>query len=128
VTWDLARVDEDGFVTVEGRLARFSKLGGEMVPHVTIEQKIAELCGHDPGETQGIVVVGVPDTAKGETLVVLTTLDLSPGEVRERLAGAGLPNLWIPRVVRRVGAIPLLGTGKLDLRECKRLAMEPGLR
>lgn len=124
VTWDLARIDRDGFVTVEGRLARFSKMGGEMVPHVTIEQKIAELYGYDPGEVQAVVVVGVPDDVKGEALVVLTTLDLKPAEVRERLSGAGYPNLWIPRVVRRVEAIPVLGTGKLDLRECKRLAMQ----
>ena len=128
VTWDLARIDSDGFVTVEGRLARFSKMGGEMVPHVTIEQKIAELYGYDPGEGQGIVVVGVPDSVKGEALVVVTTLDLSPSEVREKLSGAGFPNLWIPRVVRRVGQIPVLGTGKLDLRECRRLAMDPGTR
>jgi len=127
VTWDLARIDEDGFITVEGRLARFSKLGGEMVPHVAVEQRIAELCGSDPGETQGIVVVGVPDKAKGEALVVLTTRDITAAEVRAKLSGAGLPNLWIPRVVRRVGAIPLLGTGKLDLRECRRLAMDPSL-
>ena len=71
VTWDLARVDEDGFVSVEGRLARFSKVGGEMVPHGTVEAKIAELFGVDPGEAQSVVVVGVPDAAKGEALVAL---------------------------------------------------------
>ncbi|MGA7725505.1 MAG: AMP-binding protein [Opitutaceae bacterium] len=124
VTWDLARFDDDGFVTVDGRLARFSKLGGEMVPHVTVEQKIAELFGADPSESQGVVVVGVPDRIKGEALVVLTTFELSAWEVREKLLAAGLPNLWIPRVVRRVDTIPVLSTGKLDLGECRRLASE----
>ena len=79
ITWDLARIDHDGFITVEGRLARFSKLGGEMVPHVTVEQKISELYGIDPGEVQAIVVVGIPDPLKGEALVILTTLGLSAG-------------------------------------------------
>jgi acyl-[acyl-carrier-protein]-phospholipid O-acyltransferase/long-chain-fatty-acid--[acyl-carrier-protein] ligase len=67
-------MDDDGFVSIEGRLARFSKIGGEMVPHGTIEQKIAELFGVDPGEAQSVVVTGVPDESKGEALVVLTTL------------------------------------------------------
>ncbi len=124
VTRDLGRVDEDGFVTVEGRVARFSKVGGEMVPHGTIEQKIAELVGLDPAEVQAVVVVGIPDEAKGEKLVILTTLELSAGEVKDRLAAAGFPNLWIPRIVLRIGAIPVLGTGKLDIAACKRLASE----
>jgi acyl-[acyl-carrier-protein]-phospholipid O-acyltransferase/long-chain-fatty-acid--[acyl-carrier-protein] ligase len=124
VTGDLGRIDEDGFVTVEGRLARFSKVGGEMVPHGTIEQKIAELFGVDPGEVQAVVVVGIPDQAKGERLVILTTLELSLEAVKERLAAAGFPNLWIPRTVLMVDAIPVLGTGKLDIAGCRRLASE----
>jgi acyl-[acyl-carrier-protein]-phospholipid O-acyltransferase / long-chain-fatty-acid--[acyl-carrier-protein] ligase len=124
VTGDLARMDEDGFVSIEGRLARFSKIGGEMVPHGTVEQRIAELSGVDPGEVQAVVVTGVPDEAKGEALVVLTTLGITAAEIREKLSAAGFPNLWIPREVRRVPAIPLLGTGKLDLAACKRLALE----
>jgi acyl-[acyl-carrier-protein]-phospholipid O-acyltransferase / long-chain-fatty-acid--[acyl-carrier-protein] ligase len=123
-TRDLAQIDDDGFVSIEGRLARFSKIGGEMVPHGTIEQRIADLFGADPGEAQAVVVTGIPDEAKGEALVVVTTLGISAAEIRERLAAAGLPNLWIPREVLRVGAVPLLGTGKLDLAGCRRLALE----
>jgi len=113
-------------VSVEGRLARFSKMGGEMVPHGTIEQKIAEVFGIDPGEIQPYVVVGVPDESKGERLVIITTLDLSVADVKDRLSAAGLPNLWIPRIVRRVDAIPFLGTGKLDIEGCRRLALDAG--
>ncbi|HMD60082.1 MAG TPA: AMP-binding protein, partial [Opitutaceae bacterium] len=123
VTRDLGRIDEDGFVTVEGRLARFSKMGGEMVPHGTIEQKIAEVLGIDPGDAQPLVVVGVPDETKGEKLVIVTTLELSVSDIKDRLAAAGFPNLWIPRIIRRVDAIPFLGTGKLDIDGCRRLAM-----
>ncbi len=122
VTWDLARIDADGFVSIEGRLSRFSKLGGEMVPHGTVEQKIAELFGADPGEAQAVVVVGVPDEAKGESLVALSTMELPADEVRRRLSAAGFANLWIPRVILRVPSIPVLGSGKLDLAACRRLA------
>ena len=124
VTGDLAKVDGDGFVTVEGRLARFSKIGGEMVPHGTVEQRISETFGLDPSEAQAAVVVGIPDESKGEALAVVTTLDISAPLVRERLSAAGLPNLWIPRVVHRVDAIPFLGTGKIDLAACRRIAAD----
>jgi acyl-[acyl-carrier-protein]-phospholipid O-acyltransferase/long-chain-fatty-acid--[acyl-carrier-protein] ligase len=124
VTWDLAHLDEDGFVSVNGRLARFSKMGGEMVPHGTIEDKIAESYGVDPGDAPAVVVTGAPDESKGEALVVLTTLDITTGGVREKLTQAGFPNLWIPRSVVKVGAIPILGTGKLDIPACKRLAQD----
>ena len=89
-----------------------------------MEQGIANLLGIDPGEAQSIVVAGVPDASKGEALVILATHDISLPQVREKLSAAGFPNLWIPREIRRVPAIPLLGTGKLDLAACKRLAME----
>jgi acyl-[acyl-carrier-protein]-phospholipid O-acyltransferase/long-chain-fatty-acid--[acyl-carrier-protein] ligase len=124
VTWDLARIDEDGFVSVEGRLARFSKMGGEMVPHGTVEQAIAGAFGLDPAESQAAVVVGIPDAAKGEALALVTTLEVTASDLRERLSAAGLPNLWIPRIVRRVDAIPFLGSGKIDLAACRRLATE----
>jgi len=124
VTRDLGSIDEDGFITVDGRLARFSKVGGEMVPHGTIEQKIAELFGMDSGEVQAVVVVGIPDEAKGEKLVIVTTLGFTAAEVKDSLSAAGFPNLWIPRVVLHVDAVPFLGTGKLDVAECKRLASE----
>jgi acyl-[acyl-carrier-protein]-phospholipid O-acyltransferase / long-chain-fatty-acid--[acyl-carrier-protein] ligase len=127
VTRDLGRIDDEGFVIVEGRLARFSKVGGEMVPHGTIEQALGQILSQDPGEPQSVVVVGLPDAAKGERLVVLASIDLTAAQVREGLAGAGLPNLWIPRHVVRVPAIPLLGAGKLDLAACRRLAREAGI-
>ena len=125
VTGDLGRFDDDGFLYVEGRLSRFSKIGGEMVPHGTVEQKIVELFDLDQSAGYVVVVLGVPDVSKGEALVLLTTQPLSADEVRERLLGAGLPSLWVPKIIRRVDAIPVLGTGKLDLKRIRELALEP---
>ena len=124
VTGDLGRFDDDGFLHIEGRLARFSKIGGEMVPHGTIEQRIIEAFDWEQVDGPCAVVVGVPDATKGEALVLLTTQDLTVEQLRSRLLEIGLPNLWIPRIVRHVEKIPMLGTGKTDLKGCRTLAIE----
>lgn len=123
VTGDLGRFDEDGFLHIEGRLSRFSKLGGEMVPHGTIEQKIVEAFDLDQSAGYAIAVMGVPDANKGEALVLLTTLEVGVDDLREKLIAVGLPNLWVPRIVERVDSIPVLGTGKLDLNGCRQMAL-----
>lgn len=123
-TGDLGRLDEDGFLYIEGRLSRFSKIAGEMVPHETIETKIIEAFALKTEEERVVAIVGVPDRAKGEALVLLATRALSPEKIRENLLAAGLPNLWVPRTVKLVEKIPILGSGKLDLGKCKELALE----
>jgi acyl-[acyl-carrier-protein]-phospholipid O-acyltransferase/long-chain-fatty-acid--[acyl-carrier-protein] ligase len=120
-TGDLGRFDEDGFLFIEGRLSRFSKIGGEMVPHETIETRLLEALGIAP-EEKALAVTGVPDAAKGESLVVLTTREVDSQEIRAKLGVAGLPNLWIPRRFVQVPEIPHLATGKLDLRRIRELA------
>lgn len=124
VTGDIASEDEDGFLTITDRLSRFSKIGGEMVPHIKIEEKLQELADRTE---QVFAVTGVPDGKKGERLVVLYTLkpeELKP--VLEHLASSGLPNLWVPRANQffHVEELPHLGTGKLDLRRVHESAME----
>jgi acyl-[acyl-carrier-protein]-phospholipid O-acyltransferase/long-chain-fatty-acid--[acyl-carrier-protein] ligase len=126
VTGDLARFDQDGFLTIEGRLSRFSKIGGEMVPHGTVEQTLVEVLDLDQSEGPLVVVIGVPDSSKGEALVLVTSLDLTSETIREKLLAAGLPALWVPRVIVRVEKIPVLGTGKLDLKSCKQIAAKAG--
>jgi acyl-[acyl-carrier-protein]-phospholipid O-acyltransferase/long-chain-fatty-acid--[acyl-carrier-protein] ligase len=121
-TGDLARFDEDGFCFIEGRLSRFSKIGGEMVPHETVESKIAEVLAL-PKDERVIAIASIPDEAKGEALVLLAARDIDQSELRKKLNEAGVANLWIPKIVKRVDAIPILGSGKLDLGKCKELAL-----
>jgi acyl-[acyl-carrier-protein]-phospholipid O-acyltransferase / long-chain-fatty-acid--[acyl-carrier-protein] ligase len=124
VTGDLGRFDEDGFLFIEGRLSRFSKIAGEMVPHGTVEQKILEAFGWASHESPAVFVTGIPDPAKGEALVLLTTQEVAPEALRSRLAESGVPNLWVPKIVKRVDKIPMLGTGKTDLKRCRELALD----
>ena len=123
-TGDIGRFDEDGFLYIEGRLSRFSKIGGEMVPHETIEHKIVSVLPSGEHSERVIAIVGVADAAKGEALVLLTSVDLDLPRLRAALSEIGVPNLWIPKTVRRVDAIPVLASGKLDLAGCKALAAE----
>ena len=124
ITGDLARFDEDGFLFIEGRLSRFSKIAGEMVPHGTVEDALIKAYNLFDEEQPMIAVAGRPDKAKGEALVLLAAMDLDFEDVREKLNGAGLANLWIPREIKRVEVIPTLVTGKLDLHQIQVLASE----
>jgi acyl-[acyl-carrier-protein]-phospholipid O-acyltransferase/long-chain-fatty-acid--[acyl-carrier-protein] ligase len=126
-TGDLARFDDAGFLYIEGRLSRFSKIGGEMVPHETIESKIIEIFGLKGEDERVLAIAGVPDKSKGEALVLLCTRDLPLNQIREGLLAIGIPSLWIPRTIKRVEKIPILGTGKLDLAKCKELALSEKL-
>jgi acyl-[acyl-carrier-protein]-phospholipid O-acyltransferase/long-chain-fatty-acid--[acyl-carrier-protein] ligase len=123
-TGDIASQDEDGFLAITDRLSRFSKIGGEMVPHIKIEEHLQELAG---ATEQVFAVTSVPDGKKGERLVVLHTLSIEEvAATLEKLPQAGLPNLWTPRPNQffHVDELPHLGTGKLDLRQLRALALD----
>ena len=121
-TGDIAALDEDGFIRITDRLARFSKIGGEMVPHLKVEEAVDAILGGACA-----VVVALPDEQKGERLAVLYAhAGFTPAELWDRLRETALPKLWIPRRenCHRVESIPLLGTGKVDLAKVKMLAVE----
>ena len=121
---DLGRLDGDGFLTITDRLARFSKIGGEMVPHGRIENKLQEAV--DSLE-RVFAVTGLPDKLKGERLAVLHTAapELIP-QLVGKLRSMGLPNLFIPHreAFFHVEKLPLLGSGKLDLKRVKEMALD----
>ena len=136
-TGDIARIDPDGFIQLTGRQSRFSKIGGEMVPHIRVEEVIATLLEEldplvvndaeaAPGADVRVAVSAVPDEKRGERLIVLhKPLGCSRDDLIKRMNAAGLPNLWLPSAdsFLEVPEIPLLGTGKLDLKALKETAL-----
>jgi acyl-[acyl-carrier-protein]-phospholipid O-acyltransferase/long-chain-fatty-acid--[acyl-carrier-protein] ligase len=121
VTGDIAAVDDEGFIRITDRLSRFSKIGGEMVPHLRVEEAISSILGD-----QSCVVTGVPDEQRGERLVVLYMhARMTPADLWQRLSQTDLPRLWAPKRddIHQVGSLPTLGTGKMDLRAIKAEAL-----
>lgn len=129
-TGDLGKVDLNGFLTLGGRRSRFSKVAGEMVPHEVVEDAI-EAYVEKPADFAGraVAVVGVPDAQKGEALVLLSCVHTAQlpqalDAIRTHMVEQGLPRLWCPREIIPVESIPVLPTGKMDLRGCQILANE----
>ena len=123
-TGDIAVLDRDGFITITDRLSRFSKIGGEMVPHIAVEDELQR--GLDTTE-QVVAVTSVPDEKKGEKLVVLYADGAgSPEDLRHIIGKSDLPNLWRPKpdCYFKIDSLPLLGSGKLDLKALKQKALE----
>ncbi len=126
-TGDIGRVDLDGFLYIEGRLSRFSKIAGEMVPHETVEEALVKAMGLENETVRKIAVVGVPDAERGEALILLTSMPGGPEhqeilDLRYRLLDKGMPPLWIPKKMIRVSDIPVLASGKLDVQSCEKIA------
>ena len=124
-TGDMAKIDDDGFITITGRLSRFAKVGGEMVPLEKVEEDMFAVLGTND---RLLAVTAVPDEKRGERLVVLhlPSFTMAPREMGQKLVERGLPNLWVPgdRDYFKVEELPVLGTGKLDLRRVKELALK----
>jgi acyl-[acyl-carrier-protein]-phospholipid O-acyltransferase/long-chain-fatty-acid--[acyl-carrier-protein] ligase len=123
VTGDVAAIDDDGFIRITDRLARFSKIGGEMVPHLKIEAAVSEVSG-----VHACVASSATDARKGERLVVFYTGEeqVTGVAIWEALSGTGIPKLWLPKRenIYRLDALPMLATGKIDLRKVKLMAAE----
>lgn len=126
-TGDLVYQDEENFIFIAGRLSRFAKIGGEMVPHEGLEDALNKILGNSAENEPKLCVTSVPDEKKGEKIIVLfTELGMEPAELNAKLLEQKYPPLWVPTVDAyfRIDAIPLLGTGKLDLHAIKDLAIE----
>ena len=121
-TGDIVQVDHKGFITITDRLSRFSKIGGEMVPHLAIEETL--LRGLDTTE-RVIAVTSIPDERKGEKIAVAYTVGAGDAKkLQEIMKESDLPNLWKPSLYVEVESIPILGTGKLDLKGVREAVLE----
>ena len=126
VTGDVARIDEDGFIFITGRINRFSKIGGEMVPHIRIEEIINQI-EEVPEDELRLTVTAVPDEKKGERIVVLyTQLTKTPQEICREMREQGVSTLWIPSPdsYRQIDEIPVLGSGKVALKDAQEIAKQ----
>jgi acyl-[acyl-carrier-protein]-phospholipid O-acyltransferase/long-chain-fatty-acid--[acyl-carrier-protein] ligase len=138
-TGDMVKIDEEGFISITGRKSRFSKIGGEMVPHIKVEEELLNIlkqltpAEHEAEQAENLApvvmlaVTAVPDDKKGERLIVLhKKLPFATEELYKAFISSGVPNLWIPdrESYIEVEEIPLLGTGKLDLKKVKDKALE----
>ncbi|MEC7840303.1 MAG: MFS transporter [Chlamydiota bacterium] len=124
ITGDIAIIDDNDYISITDRLSRFSKIGGEMVPHGRIEEALHSL---ENVEEQVFVVTSIPNEKKGESLAVLHTLEEGKiHSILQKLAAQDLPRLYIPRFDHfiKVKQLPLLGSGKIDLKAVKQIALE----
>ena len=118
-TGDIVRVDEDGFVFILGRAKRFAKIAGEMISLTAVEMEINALW---PGKMHA--VVNFPDEKKGEQLVLFTTQpDADRSALITNFKEKGLSELAVPKTIRVVDEIPLMGTGKVDYVKLKEMAL-----
>ncbi|GHV09475.1 hypothetical protein AGMMS50229_19730 [Campylobacterota bacterium] len=139
ITGDVGKIDKDGFIFLTGRESRISKIGGEMVPHILIEETLLDILKkHIPRETSNdkpdeiklsipLAVSAVPDEKKGERIIVLySNLPISPEEMCKEMRDSGCPLIWIPfpQSFYEVESIPALATGKLDIGAMKKMVKE----
>ncbi len=120
VTGDKGHIDEDGFVTIVDRYSRFAKIGGEMVSLGLIEQEIGKLTD----ENSQIAITALPDSKKGEKIVLLLEGEKSLNELKIEIKELKINPLYIPSVYHKVDEIPKLGSGKSDFKGIKKLAIE----
>jgi acyl-[acyl-carrier-protein]-phospholipid O-acyltransferase/long-chain-fatty-acid--[acyl-carrier-protein] ligase len=119
-TGDVVKVDNEGFITITGRAARFAKIAGEMVSLGAVEMLVQSLW---PEERHAIV--SVPDRRRGERIVLVTTAtQANAASLRKLGKQAGIAELAVPGDIVKVTEIPVLGSGKTDYRATRDLAIE----
>ncbi len=109
-TGDIVTMDSEGRISIRGRAKRFAKIGGEMVSLAAIESLAQELW---PDASH--VAIAIADPKKGEQIALVSDgRDLDQAALARFAKDRGYPELWVPRAVMPVAAIPVLGSGKVD--------------
>jgi acyl-[acyl-carrier-protein]-phospholipid O-acyltransferase/long-chain-fatty-acid--[acyl-carrier-protein] ligase len=119
-TGDIVTCSPERFITIVGRVKRFAKVGGEMVSLAAAESQASALW---PGFAHA--VISQPDPRKGEALLLVTTNpDASAADLLAEARRRGMGEIMVPRSVRVIGKMPLLGTGKIDIPAVERMMAE----
>lgn len=119
-TGDIVEFDEEGYITIKGRVKRFSKIAGEMVSLTAVETYISDLWADNHH-----AVVSIPDAKKGEALVLVTDYKNAKREEMSAYAKAhGIGELSVPKNIKIVDTVPLLGTGKTNYIAVQKLVEE----
>ena len=124
MTGDRGLIEPNGFIRITGRLSRFAKIAGEMIPLERLDEEMHDILGKN--DERILAVAALPDEKRGERVVVLHLAEVKERlpELFEKLRERGLPNLWIPdsRHCYTVDEFPTLASGKLDLYRLDELA------
>lgn len=119
-TGDIATIDENNFIHIQGRAKRFAKIAGEMVSLTQVETALNKMYPDNP-----LAVVAVPDAKKGEQLMLfIAGGEASRSEIKEYFKSQGISELAIPKYIQVVESIPLNGTGKIDYLKVKSEALK----
>lgn len=125
-TGDIVDIDGDGYITILGRAKRFAKIGGEMVSLAVIEENLYNMYKDD--QDSKFAVISMPDDRKGEVIILFTNnQDVSRDKIHAYFKNVGLSELFLPRVVRVLQEVPVLGTGKVDYVGLKDLVNNMGM-
>lgn len=119
-TGDIAKIDDDGFITILGRAKRFAKIAGEMISLTVIEENIIKLYPQNLA-----AVISLPDPKKGEVIILfINKQNVTREDIHTFFKAAGLSELFVPKIVNYLENIPVLATGKVNYVALKETAAE----